>query len=99
VREYRVENAPFGYPPTFPERTDPVRWTVYDPDGLQLGDIHVHRTVGGTGCDLEDNRIARILFCSTEGQIVLLHGFMKKTRKTPKPDLDLARARQREVER
>jgi len=36
------------------------------------------------------DRIARVLFC-VEGQtMVLLHGFMKKTQKTPKHDLDLA---------
>jgi len=27
--------------------------------------------------------------------MILLHGFIKKTQKTPKADLDLARARQR----
>ncbi len=31
--------------------------------------------------------------------MVLLHGFEKKTQKTPQPDLELARKRQREVER
>lgn len=49
--------------------------------------------------DLENNRKARILFCLSGGYIVLLHGFIKKTRTTPKADLDLARARQREVRR
>jgi phage-related protein len=49
--------------------------------------------------DLDSNRIAPILFCFAEGQMILLHGFMKKMRKTSKPDLDLARARQKEVER
>jgi phage-related protein len=50
--------------------------------------------------DLEGNRIARVLFCfSGGGAMVLLHGFIKKTRKTPRADLELARQRQREVER
>jgi phage-related protein len=44
------------------------------------------------------NRIARILFFVCEGQIVLLHGFIKKTRQTPEQDLDLAVKRQKEVE-
>lgn len=40
-----------------------------------------------------DTRIARILF-SLEGNImVLLHGFIKKQQKTPKPALDLAKER------
>jgi len=48
---------------------------------------------------LPRNRISRVLFCEMRGQMILLHGFVKKTRKTPKKDLDLARARQGEVER
>ena len=32
------------------------------------------------------NRIARTLFFEHEGEIVLLHGFIKKTRKTPNED-------------
>lgn len=47
---------------------------------------------------LGDNRIARVLFCATQGSMVLLHGFIKKTQKTPQPELDLARARQKEVD-
>jgi len=35
-------------------------------------------------------RIARTLFFVHEGQIVLLHGFIKKTRKTPHEDKALA---------
>lgn len=49
--------------------------------------------------DLRGNRIARVLFCFSAGGMVLLHGFIKKTRKTPRADLELARQRQREVER
>jgi hypothetical protein len=33
-----------------------------------------------------------------QGQMVLLHGFIKKTRQTPENDLDLAVKRQKEVE-
>jgi phage-related protein len=46
---------------------------------------------------LDGNRIARVLFCLFEDQIVLLHGFIKKTRETPQADLDLARKRKKEV--
>ena len=42
-------------------------------------------------------RIARVIFCAHEGQMVLLHGFVKKTRKTPKGDLDLATNRMKEI--
>lgn len=45
---------------------------------------------------LED-RIARVLFCVDGGKMVLLHGFIKKSQKTPKPELDLARKRMRQL--
>jgi phage-related protein len=40
-----------------------------------------------------DNRTARILFAFYKNQMVLLHGFIKKSQKTPKRDMDLARQR------
>jgi phage-related protein len=46
-----------------------------------------------------DGNIYRVLFCVHKGQLMLLHGFQKKTQKTPKDIIDLARKRQREVER
>jgi phage-related protein len=47
--------------------------------------------------DLARGRIARVIFCIHEGRMVLLHGFMKKTQKTPKSDLDLATKRMKEI--
>ncbi len=47
--------------------------------------------------NLTRNRIARVLFCIWEGQMILLHGFMKKSRKIPKADLDLARERKSQL--
>jgi phage-related protein len=47
--------------------------------------------------DLRQGRIARVIFCVHDGQMVLLHGLMKKTQKTPKGDLDLAIKRMKEV--
>jgi phage-related protein len=40
-------------------------------------------------------RIARIVFCVEEGRMILLHGFIKKTQKTPQHDIDLALKRKR----
>jgi phage-related protein len=41
---------------------------------------------------LARNRIARVLFyIDKKGRMVLLHGFIKKTQKTPGEDLDLGR--------
>jgi len=39
---------------------------------------------------LAGGRIARVLFCVEPDCMVLLHGFMKKTQKTPQQDIDLA---------
>lgn len=47
---------------------------------------------------LSGNRIARVIFCAAQGKMVLLHGFIKKTQKTPQSELDLARTRQKEVD-
>jgi phage-related protein len=42
--------------------------------------------------DLRGKRIARILFyVDAKNRMVLLHGFIKKTQKTPSGDLELAR--------
>ena len=38
-------------------------------------------------------RIARVLFVLDGDTMVLLHGFIKKEQKTPKPELDLAKER------
>ncbi len=47
---------------------------------------------------LGGNRIARVVFCVAHDRMVLLHGFIKKTGKTPRPELELAQRRQKEVE-
>ena len=47
--------------------------------------------------DLSGNRTARVLFFVADGRIGALHGFIKKTRKTPKDDIDLALKRMREM--
>jgi phage-related protein len=47
---------------------------------------------------LPSNRIARTLFSVHGGYIVVLHGFIKKTQKTPDEELALARRRKREFE-
>jgi phage-related protein len=61
----------------------PVGMPVCRPLG---GGIYEVRT------NLAQNRIARVLFyVDKKGRMMLLHGFMKKTRKTPLEDLELAR--------
>jgi phage-related protein len=39
---------------------------------------------------LPRGRLARVIFCVEQGHMVLLHGFIKKTQKTPQHDLELA---------
>jgi phage-related protein len=42
--------------------------------------------------------IARVFFCTLIGKrIVMLHGFIKKTGKTPPHDLEIAKTRQKEI--
>ena len=45
--------------------------------------------------NLGGNRIARVIFCVDEGRLVLLHGFIKKSRKIPQNDMELARRRKK----
>lgn len=62
----------------------PVGMPVCRPLG---GGIYEVRT------SLGQNRIARVLFyVDKRGRMVLLHGFIKKTQKTPREDLDLAKS-------
>jgi phage-related protein len=42
-------------------------------------------------------RIARVLFAMDGDAMVLLHGFIKKERKTPKAELDLAEQRLKRI--
>ena len=42
------------------------------------------------------NRIARTLFIVVDEEIILLHGFIKKTQKTPTDELNLAKKRKKQ---
>lgn len=48
---------------------------------------------------LTSGRIARVIFWIDDGEMFLLHGFIKKTQKTPQQDLDLALKRMKGHER
>lgn len=60
------------------------------------------RSLGGglweVRSSLPSGNIARIVFCTGKGKLVLLHGFIKKTQKTPLEDLALAKKRKKEIE-
>jgi len=46
-----------------------------------------------------DTRIARTLFANEGDTMILLHAFIKKQQKAPKPDLDLAKDRLKQLRR
>lgn len=48
--------------------------------------------------DLPNKRIARVLFCFFGGEMILLHGFIKKTQKTPTKELNIALKRKGNLE-
>jgi phage-related protein len=73
---------------------------------LELGwpvGMPLARSLGGGLWELRSNlsggRTARVVFFVVQGQPVLVHAFIKKTQKTPKEDLELARGRKREWEK
>lgn len=69
------------------------RWPVGMPLCRAMGDgLWEVRT------DLPSSRIARVLFSVAQGRIIVLHGFIKRSRKTPDEDLLLARKRKKEFE-
>ena len=68
----------------------PVGKPTCAPIGLGLWEVR---------SSLPNNRIARMLFTPHEGQMVLLHGFVKKTQKTPETALDIARERMKELKK
>lgn len=44
-----------------------------------------------------EKKIARVFFCVDDGRMYLLHGIIKKSQKTPKEALELARKRKRRL--
>lgn len=49
--------------------------------------------------NISNGRIARVIFYISKNRMILLHGFIKKTQKTPKQDIDTATKRKNEVKR
>jgi len=67
------------------------RWPVGMPLCRAMGD-----GLWEVRSSLPSSRIARVLFSIQQGHIVVLHGFIKKSRKIPAEDLALARRRKGE---
>ena len=62
----------------------PIGMPVVKPLKNKLWEIRTH---------LSDGRISRVFFTIKGSSLVLLHSIVKKTQKTPKQDLELARKR------
>ncbi len=74
-------------------QTTEYGWPIGMPTCRSMKDgLHEVRT------DLSSKRISRVLFFVDLNKMILLHGFIKKTQKTLKKDLDLAKTRKKEVE-
>lgn len=62
--------------------------------------IPLTRSLGGGLHEIRSRisggRIARVIFLIRDNRLVLLHGFVKKTKRAPKADIDIARRRARE---
>ena len=67
-------------------------WPVGMPLCRSLGD-----GLWAVRSSLARGRIAHVLFCVARGNMALLHGFIKKTQKTPAKDLELALRRMKEL--
>lgn len=94
-----VQNVILSLPTTLQARyiglTDRMRVV-----GANLGEPHTKamgdglfelRLMGAEG-------IARVMYCTLSGRrIVMLHGFIKKTQKTPHAELEIAMRRMKEV--
>src|ERR1700733_11067915 len=61
------------------------RWPVGMPLCRSLG-----KGLWEVRSSLPSDRIARVIFCAHEGELVALHGFIKKSQKTPQDNLNLA---------
>ena len=59
----------------------------------------LHSKLWEVRSNISDGRIARVIFTIDDGELYLLHGFIKKTRKTPPEDIEIARKRMREGKR
>lgn len=90
-----IEDWPVGIRAVYARITERIK--LYGPN---LG-LPFTRSLGGKLFEIRAKSregIARAFFCAViERKIVVLHGYIKKTEKTPKHELYIARKRLREV--
>lgn len=88
------------------DQAEPIRRAI----GLDLQRVQYRWPVGMPLCrpmgdrlwevrtSLPNGTIARVMICFHQGDLYALHGFIKKTQKTPDDDIRLARKRMKEIE-
>jgi phage-related protein len=69
-----------------------VGWPIGMPLCRSLG-----RSLWEVRSRLSGNRIARLIFFVSEGRVGVVHGFIKKTQKTPPAEIDIAQVRMKEM--
>jgi phage-related protein len=74
--------------------TDEYRWPIGMPTCRSMG-----AGLWEVRSNISDGRIARVLFGMCDSNMILWHGFIKKTQKTPTAELEIARKRWKEVMR
>jgi len=90
-----IESLPVGIRASYTRITN-----LLEEFGLDLRMPH-SRAMGGGLFELRPKGregIARVFYCMKVGKtIVMLHSFVKKTKETPKRELELAHRRQKEI--
>ncbi|WP_211232864.1 type II toxin-antitoxin system RelE/ParE family toxin [Desulfatirhabdium butyrativorans] len=67
-------------------------WPIGMPVAKPLGDgLYEVRS------DISDKKIARVIFTIVEDKMILLNAFIKKSQKTPKEEVELAKKRKKEM--
>jgi phage-related protein len=85
-------------------QADDRRIVGYDIQTVEFGwpvGMPTCRPLGGglweVRSNLGDGTIGRVIFSMADGEMVLLHAFIKKTQKTPKDDIELALKRKKDI--
>ncbi len=69
-------------------------WSFLKPIGMPLV-RSLGQELWEVRSSLTGGKIARVIFCVDESRLVLLHGFIKKSQKTPQREIELALKRKK----
>lgn len=58
---------------------------------------HLEKKLWEVRSNVTENKSARIFFTTDKNNMILLHGFFKKSRKTPPHELDIAHERKNDI--